>query len=164
MKKLINHSLVKLGVLFLAALFFQATFAQASEAGEMTPFYKSWLKERSYTHPGLRPKTSTPAATKMAQPKAMASVKASPSKITKTPFYKSWLQERSYAHPGLSSSSAAASTPAKIAVKAGPEKKAKSPAAEYKKRPEFNVCNFVCLSTCKTCSKSSSSNYLMSRE
>lgn len=163
MKQPINRLLMKLAILVFVALFFQATFVQASEAVELTPFYKSWLKERSYTHPSLKPKASSSATKKMASPKAMASVKKATPKIGKTPFYKSWLQERSYAHPGITSS-AAASSPVKSIAKAAPAKKTKSPAAEYKKRPEFNVCNFVCLSTCKTCNKSSSSNYLMSKE
>ena len=40
---------VKLGVVFFATLFFQTGFLQASE----TPFYKSWLQEHSFAHPGI---------------------------------------------------------------------------------------------------------------
>ncbi len=154
---------MKLGILFFVTLFFQTAFAQASEASELTPFYKSWLKERSYVHPTLKSKSHSSTVKKTASSKAVASAKVTTSKVEKEPFYKSWLQERSYAHPGITSR-AAVSTPTKIISKAASSSKGKSSAPKYKSRPEYNVCNFVCLSTCKTCSNKSSSNYLMSKE
>jgi len=105
---------MKLGILFFVTLFFQTAFVPASEAGEMAPFYKSWL------------------------------------------------QEHSYAHPGIGSSPAVAPA-AKSLAKAAPASAVKSSVAKTKSAPKFNICNFVCLSTCKTC-KTSSNNYLMSRE
>lgn len=157
---------MKSGILFFVALFFQAAFVQASEASELTPFYKSWLKERSYVHPTLRTKSQPPAGKTTTQSKARASAKTATTKVGKSgkePFYKSWLQERSYAHPGITSR-AAVSTPTKSISKATSNSKGKRSAPKYKSRPEFNICKFVCLSTCKTCSNKSSSNYLMSKE
>ena len=160
MKKPIACSLMKLGILFFVTLIFQTAFVQASGASEATPFYKSWLIERGYTHPGLRIKTKSPALKKLAQPKVMATT-ASP-KVKSAQFWKSWLQERSYIHPGIKSR-AAVSIPAKNIAKTGPGNAKKDSAPKYRNRPEFNVCNFVCLSTCKSC-KNSSSNYLLSKE
>jgi len=160
MKKLINCLPMKLGILFFVTLFFQTALVPASEAGEATPFYKSWLIERGYTHPGLRIKTKSPALKKIAQPKEMATT-ASP-KVKNAQFWKSWLQERSYTHPGIKSR-AAVSIPAKNIAKSAPGSVAKRSAPKYRSRPEYNVCNFVCLSTCKSCKKSSS-NYLLSKE
>jgi len=161
MKKAISCSIMKLGILFFVTLFFQTAFVSVSKANETTPFYKSWLIERGYTHPGLRVKSKSSAVKKMAQPKAMASATTAKTKKSGR-FWHSWLQERSYAHPALISSAASA-TPAKNISKVASGSGEKKTTAKYKSRPEFNVCNFVCLSTCKTC-KTSSSNYLMSRE
>jgi hypothetical protein len=151
---------MKLGIVFLATLFFQTAFLSVSEAGETVPFYKSWLQERGYIHPGLErtPKSSTE---KLSQPKAMASTKSSTARRGSR-FWNSWLQEHSYAHPGITSRTAV-SIPAKNIAKAAPASGEKRSTPKYKSRPEFNVCNFVCLSTCHSC-KTSSSNYLMSRE
>ena len=162
MKNPINCLFMKLGILFFVTLFFQTPFVPASEAGEMTPFYKSWLQEHSYVHPSLRPKTQPAPAKKMAQPKAMASAKTTTKKTGSGAFWKSWLQEHSYAHPGIGSSPAVAPA-AKSLAKAAPTSAVKSSVAKTKSAPKFNICNFVCLSTCKTC-KTSSNNYLMSRE
>lgn len=156
-----KKTFIKVGILVFATFFFQAIFVQASEAEELTPFYKSWLKERSYVHPGLRSKAQSPSAKKMTQSKTKVS--ANTPKVKSDRFWKSWLKERSYSHPGIVSS-AATSTPAKNISKIPAGGKAKSSAPKYKSRPKFNVCNFVCLSTCKTCNKSASSNYLMSKE
>jgi hypothetical protein len=160
MKKTISCSIMKLGVLFFVTLFFQTALVSVSKASEKTPFYKSWLIERGYTHPGLGGKSKSSAIKKMAQPKAMAS--ATTAKTKRGRFWHSWLQERSYAHPGITSS-AATSIPAKNISSVAPGSGGKKTTAKYKSRPEFNVCKFVCLSTCKSC-KTSSSNYLMSRE
>lgn len=160
MKKAISCSIMKLGVLFFVTLFFQTALVSVSKASETTPFYKSWLIERGYTHPGLGVESKSSAVKKMAQPKAMAS--ATTAKPKNGRFWHSWLQERSYAHPAIVSSAATA-VPAKNISKVAPGSGEKKTTAKYKSRPEFNVCNFVCLSTCKSC-KTSSSNYLMSRE
>jgi hypothetical protein len=160
MNKTHCHSIIKLGILFFAILFFQTALVSVSVADETTPFYKSWLQERGYIHPALG-QTSKPSAEKnIAQPKAMARTTSSNAKGSQ--FWKSWLQERSYAHPGITTN-AAVSIPTKNIAKstAGSGEKGSTP--KYKSRPEFNVCNFVCLSTCKSCNKNSS-NYLMSRE
>jgi hypothetical protein len=162
MKKSINSLFMKLGVVVFMSLFFQGTFLQTSQALEMTPFYKSWLEERSYTHPSLKPKSQPSSVKKMAQPKAVAKATHATPKIGKEPFYKSWLQERSYTHPGIESI-AASSTPVKNIAETAPSSAKKKITPKHKKMPEFNICNFVCLSTCKTCN-SSSSNYLMSKE
>ena len=160
MNKTHCHSIMKLGILFFATLFFSMALASVSVASESTPFYKSWLQERGYVHPGLGQKSKTSAEKIKAQPKAIARSASSNAKGTQ--FWKSWLQERSYSHPGIASS-AAVSIPTKNIAKstAGSGEKRSTP--KYKNRPEFNVCNFVCLSTCKSCNKNSS-NYLMSRE
>jgi hypothetical protein len=160
MNKTHCHSTMKLGILFFTTLFFSMALASVSLASESTPFYKSWLQERGYIHPGLS-KTSKVSAVNTAQPKTIA--RATSSKAQGSQFWKSWLQERSYAHPAIASK-AAVSIPTKNIAKstAGSGEKRSTP--KYKSRPEFNVCKFVCLSTCKSCSKSSSSNYLMSRE
>ena len=154
------HSIMKLGILYFATLFFQTALVSVSVAGETTPFYKSWLQERGYIHPGLGQTSKSSAEKIKAQAKAMARSTSSSAKGSQ--FWKSWLQERSYSHPGIASS-AAVSIPTKNIAKstAGSGEKRSTP--KYKSRPEFNVCNFVCLSTCKSCNKNSS-NYLMSRE
>lgn len=148
------------GVLVFVTFFFQTIFVQASEAEELSSFYQSWLKERSYVHPGLRSKVQSSSGNKMTPSKAIES--ANTTKKESDRFWKSWLKESSYAHPKITSS-AATSTPAKNISAVAAEGKKKNSAPEYKSRPEFNVCNFVCLSTCNSC-KTSSSNYLMSRE
>lgn len=162
MKKPIACSLMKLGILFFVTLIFQTAFVQASGASEATPFYKSWLIERGYTHPALRPASKSPAVKKTTQTKAVTSAKIPTSKMNNAQFWKSWLQERSYAHPAIKSR-AAVSIPVKNISKAASTGAGKRSVPKYKSRPEYNVCNFVCLSTCKSCKKSSS-NYLLSRE
>jgi hypothetical protein len=160
MNKTLCHSIMKSGIFLLAALFFQTALLSASEAGGTVPFYDSWLQERGYIHPGLGP-TSKSSTQKLSQPKAMASATSANVKRG-SQFWKSWLQERGYAHPGITSK-AAVSIPANNIAKAAPGSGEKRSTPKYKSRPEFNVCNFVCLSTCNSC-KTSSSNYLMSRE
>jgi hypothetical protein len=161
MNKTHCHSIMKLGILFFATLFFQTALVSVSVAGETTPFYKSWLQERGYIHPDLRLTSKSSSKKNIAQPKAIARSTSSNAKGSQ--FWKSWLQERSYAHPGITTS-AAVSVPTKNIAKSTAVSGEKRTTPKYKSRPEFNVCKFVCLSTCKTCSKSSSSNYLMSRE
>jgi len=157
MKQPFRCAIMKSGVLFLGVLFFQTALLSVSEAGESKPFYKSWLIERGYTHPGLRLQSKSSTIKRMAQPTAPTTAKA------KSPrFWKSWLQEHSYAHPGITSS-AAVSIPVKNIAKTAPASGQKRSTPKYRSRPEFNVCNFVCLSTCKSCN-TNSSNYLMSRE
>lgn len=160
MNRILCHSTMKLGIVFLATLFFQTALLSASEAGETVPFYKSWLQERGYIHPGLGPMSKS-STEKLSQPKAMARATSSNAKRGSR-FWKSWLQEHSYSHPGITSK-AAVSIPVKNISKAALDNGEKRSTPKYKSRPEFNVCNLVCLSTCKSCNKNSS-NYLLSRE
>jgi len=157
MKKIIEHPPLRTVFLLIVSLLFLTVNAQATEAGDKGTFYKSFLIEKSYAHPLLQTK-SAPKQTATAKPASSPKASTAP-KNTRIPFYSSFLSQKSYVHPGLAGKSSSISPTATAGHKTG----GKNSVSSSPEKPKFDICKFVCLSTCNNCRRSSS-NYLMSRE
>lgn len=159
MKKLIEHPSSKIVLFLIVSLFFLTVNAQAAKAADVGAFYKSFLIEKSYVHPGLQPKSKAPkaAVAKSTSP----SIESTPEKTKKLPFYNSFLIQKSYAHPAITGNKSSPS--ASLSTKSSHKTVGETSTSSTPTKPKFDICKFVCLSTCKDC-RSNSSNYLRSRQ